>query len=181
MREIQVRAQSKNACILQIFGPKLSKVFSSTLKRITVECRLCNRWLMQGLQIIRAVLMMSCKDYPPLLISPLLLVSCPWSFAIPAPIKPFPGCCSSFPGPGLRLARPCPDFTRTHPSRESHAHVSSDVSPNFFFALLQQSTRHTVFSSPLLNCMHARSFLQCPIFLDTGPQMNLFLQASVLF
>ena len=136
---------------------------------------------MQGLQIIRAVLMMSCKDYPPPLILPLLLlVSCPWSFAIPAPIKSFPGCCSSFPGPGLRLARPCPDFTRTHPSRESHAHVSSDVSPNFFFALLQQSTRHTV-SPPLLNCMHARSFLQCPIFLDTDPHiMNLFLHVSVL-
>ena len=114
MRTIQVRAQSKNAHILQIFGPKLSKVFSSTLKRITVECRLCNRWLMQGLQIIRAVLMMSCKDYPPPLILPLFLVSCPCSFAIPAPIKPFPGCYSSFPGPGLRLARGRAQISRVH-------------------------------------------------------------------
>ena len=54
-----------NAHILQIFRPKLSEVFSLSLKRITAECRLCNRGIMQGLQIITVVLMMSCKANPP--------------------------------------------------------------------------------------------------------------------
>ena len=94
----------------------------------------------------------------------------PLVFCNPRPHQTLPRLLQQFPGSwSSSCARPCPDFTRTHPSWRSHAHVSSDVSPNFFFALLQQSTRHTVFSSPLLNCMHARSFLQCPIFLDTGP------------
>ena len=120
MQAIQVRAYFK------YFDPSFQKFSAPNLKRFTVECCLCNPGLMQGLQIIRAVLMMSCKDYPPPLIRPPLLVSC--SFAIPPPIKSFPGCCSSFPG--LRLARPCPDFTRTHPSR-SHAHVSSEFRQTF--------------------------------------------------
>ena len=48
------------------------------------------------------------------------------------------------------------------------------VSPNFLFALLQQSTRHTLFSPlSLLNCLHARSFLPCLIFLDTDPLYDL--------
>ena len=40
------------------------KCFQLHLKRVTVECRLCNRVIMQGLQIIWAMLMMSCKDCP---------------------------------------------------------------------------------------------------------------------
>ena len=42
-----------SARIFQIFCPKLSKVFSSALKRFTVECCVCNGGIMQGLQIIR--------------------------------------------------------------------------------------------------------------------------------
>ena len=97
-------------------------------------------------------------------------------FCNPPPHQILPRLLQQFPRSSSCSA--VPRFHAYTPLQESRARLVR-VSPNFFFALLQQSTRHTVFS-PLLNCMHARSFLRCPIFQDTSPHMNLFLHAFIL-
>ena len=115
----------------------------------------CVDYVMQGLPSFNTLL-------------PKSLSFLPYSFAIP-PSNPSQA--SAAVSPVSPSRRPCPDFTRTHPSR-SHAHVSSEFRQTFSppFYNNQPAIR---FSPPSLRGplkLHARKFF-FTIFLDTDPHI----------